>query len=464
MAAPPPRPTSRPPDRNEAGGVNPSPSPATVPPTNTWGSWFSSAAAVIGTKVVEGVREAAVNIAENAAMQPITKDNVTEHRRHALRKALRAAYLSTAIYKRGNTSVQTMSDTLGGELLHCMLQENDRLATTFVLTTATKELHPQDFTELLSNPNTIPSDETTTSDPTTEGGAKVVELESATPIETKVAAQIARATGDKTLYIVFRGSSSLRDWVVNFTAYPTPLSLFTSTSTPSPPTPPSLPPTSPLPVSSLADTLGVHMGMQQTLDVYYHTIRDKLESFLNDNPDFELVLTGHSLGGGYATLLYLKLQLEKHRPTLQRTRMSLFTFGAPAVLQSQLMEDEFLKVLKGTGGGTGVDLDSMHMFVNGSDIVPRLLGTNLTSSLCSGLGYSPSVADHAEKMKHFKHAGNYYIFRNDALFPCDRPSAACKLPPLVGIAHAALRGSSIFISDHSMRLYLSKLQEVNNSL
>lgn len=47
------------------------------------------------------------------------------------------------------------------------------------------------------------------------------------------------------------------------------------------------------------------MGMKSALSAHYFEIKNAILSLLTEHPESNLVIAGHSLGGGYATILYL---------------------------------------------------------------------------------------------------------------------------------------------------------------
>ena len=83
-----------------------------------------------------------------------------------------------------------------------------------------------------------------------------------------------------------------------------------------------------------------------------------------------LILTGHSLGGAYASILYDLLATDKIPPLstdIQISNTYLFTFGSPWVRQQKHATDFVPRHL--------IDYrENIKHFVNDNDLVPRLLG------------------------------------------------------------------------------------------
>eukprot|EP01102_Stenamoeba_stenopodia_P017989 TRINITY_DN6537_c0_g1_i2.p1 TRINITY_DN6537_c0_g1~~TRINITY_DN6537_c0_g1_i2.p1 ORF type:complete len:464 (-),score=97.68 TRINITY_DN6537_c0_g1_i2:147-1538(-) len=440
---PPPRPSSGPPDRTGTPPTTAAPAPPTAGTTS--GGFVSGLFSMLGSVDWKAAREhvakAATQVHRELTMAPLVAENATYERQRAIYGAVKAAYMSLAIYRRGLQAAESLSKLHSGQLLLSILQEESPLATNFLVTTATAELLSSDYTDLLTffrntTVATIDTIDSVSNDSATFASSSTSKAD-AQSIVGSDAGSIARRASDKTLYVIFRGSSSLRDWFVNFSAVPV----------------------------NFKGNVNVHVGMHVSLNAYYAQIRDLLISFLTKNPDFQLVVTGHSLGGGYATLLYLYLSVDPQMAPYV-SKMTLYTFGAPAVLHCnpEVSEDQFLAELR-----QYINVESMHMFVHSTDIVPRLLGTNLTEKLCGLVGIKLGENQHVERMKYFRHAGNYYLLKDDiinsrpSIYPCDKPSIACDIPPTV-FAHIYAKGANVVVSDHAMHLYLEKLQTSYSNL
>ena len=87
-----------------------------------------------------------------------------------------------------------------------------------------------------------------------------------------------------------------------------------------------------------------------------------LKDFLQNNPDYQLVFTGHSLGGGTAILASMLALSGRYNDTINpsTTKIKCVALGPPPVFRSDSieLEDPFL--------------ENIHIFINDNDIVPRL--------------------------------------------------------------------------------------------
>lgn len=125
---------------------------------------------------------------------------------------------------------------------------------------------------------------------------------------------------DKTITVSFRGSASKSDFLADISASKTsPLgTIFFNTRE--------------CPVSRLnlsKSTFYIHKGFLESLPfrVVTEIIKDLKKAKAN-NPEYDIVLTGHSLGGVKVMLLALHLRLQHHK-TLPVT--AIFNFGMPPV-------------------------------------------------------------------------------------------------------------------------------------
>lgn len=111
----------------------------------------------------------------------------------------------------------------------------------------------------------------------------------------------------KQVLVVFRGSNNNVDWLTNFEIAPAfykpYLSLTQDVSW------------------SCADCL-IHKGFYRTFQKFMDSPFNTVMGLLESNPQYQLVITGHSLGGAYALLTALEFQLIGKHPLL-------VTFGQP---------------------------------------------------------------------------------------------------------------------------------------
>jgi len=135
------------------------------------------------------------------------------------------------------------------------------------------------------------------------------------------------AIDDKNLFIVFRGTTNLKDWRTNLNTN------FGGWEV-------------------AENTLTAHEGFLKA----YNSVKDKIHNVIIDNPSKEVHITGHSLAGSLANLCAVELFLNKD------VRLGgLYTFGSPRVFDSASAA-HLNSILKG-----------IHFrFVNNNDIVPHL--------------------------------------------------------------------------------------------
>nr|5TGL_A Chain A, Lipase [Rhizomucor miehei] len=116
-------------------------------------------------------------------------------------------------------------------------------------------------------------------------------------------AMVARGDSEKTIYIVFRGSSSIRNWIADLTFVPV-----------------SYPPVS---------GTKVHKGFLDSYgEVQNELVATVLDQF-KQYPSYKVAVTGHSLGG--ATALLCALDLYQREEGLSSSNLFLYTQGQPRV-------------------------------------------------------------------------------------------------------------------------------------
>nr|AKA60078.1 ROLpro-RML lipase [synthetic construct] len=145
-------------------------------------------------------------------------------------------------------------------------------------------------------------------------------------------AMVARGDSEKTIYIVFRGSSSIRNWIADLTFVPV-----------------SYPPVS---------GTKVHKGFLDSYgEVQNELVATVLDQF-KQYPSYKVAVTGHSLGG--ATALLCALDLYQREEGLSSSNLFLYTQGQPRV-----GDPAFANYVVSTG-------IPYRRTVNERDIVPHL--------------------------------------------------------------------------------------------
>jgi sn1-specific diacylglycerol lipase len=100
--------------------------------------------------------------------------------------------------------------------------------------------------------------------------------------------------------------------------------------------------------------LQVHKAMYEGAKKVLEKTRDELTKALNNNPNFQLIVTGHSLGAGTATLCSILLTLN---PLIPAQKLTCFAYAPPPVLSNAAHEK--IKGIK------------IVAYVNRNDAVPR---------------------------------------------------------------------------------------------
>lgn len=108
---------------------------------------------------------------------------------------------------------------------------------------------------------------------------------------------IAVNTTSKQIIVSFRGTSDIADWIVDVD--------FAQNSY------------SPLSASASCDgTCKVHKGAYEAFKKVFTKIVGTLKNTAKSYSDYEIIVTGHSLGGGYALLMGIELQLLGYKPSV----------------------------------------------------------------------------------------------------------------------------------------------------
>ncbi|KAG5361975.1 putative lipase [Yarrowia sp. C11] len=114
----------------------------------------------------------------------------------------------------------------------------------------------------------------------------------------------------KQIYLVLRGTHSLEDIVTDIRTFQAPLTNFDFAANISA-------------TETCSDCL-VHEGFIQSYNSTYNQIGSKLDSVIAQYPDYQIAVTGHSLGGAAALLFGINLKVNGHDPLV-------VTLGQPIV-------------------------------------------------------------------------------------------------------------------------------------
>lgn len=104
-----------------------------------------------------------------------------------------------------------------------------------------------------------------------------------------------------------------------------------------------------------------HAGIAQRTEEIWELLQDQVVQLLKDNPGFELIITGHSLGAGVAALLTLKLKHERILANIDpELSVRCFAYACPPVYLSGA-ESEL---------STAEAMKSIYAFIYRNDVVP----------------------------------------------------------------------------------------------
>lgn len=266
------------------------------------------------------------------------------------------------------------------------------------------------------------------------------------------------------LCIAFRGTASMEDVLIDVNISPMPLE-----------------------TSQGVGTLEVHQGFYQGARRQLKEIQSVVASHAKPGSKrLPVWITGHSLGGGYANAVVLHMLGNRSCAQLFAAGGGSVTFGAPMVVYSQQaaqLYDRLQKMEAHAEEDAGAQHPPLqfHNFVNGSDIVPRLLGTGMEQ----GTGSSPILQFFTTSVnqisQHYHPFGTYhFILGSEVRTPAaSATEASCSGGGRIGDAAyaeviAAQLGSMVKtylygaasgpVADHRIAAYESGLKGHMNKL
>ncbi|GMG56260.1 unnamed protein product [Ambrosiozyma monospora] len=172
-------------------------------------------------------------------------------------------------------------------------------------------------------------------------------------------ALILAQNSTKQIIIAFQGSSSLLDWIIDFTFVPVPFESYGASKG--------------LNVNSVdATDPKVHAGFQAATDNFFQYSISVLKYLHEKYPDYEFVVTGHSLGGALASLAGVELYLMGYNP-------AIVSLAGPKVFSPSLAEwvddvfntDDYISKLQ-TQSVSAVESNTYTRVTHIGDIVPCL--------------------------------------------------------------------------------------------
>lgn len=215
-------------------------------------------------------------------------------------------------------------------------------------------------------------------------------------------------------------------------------------------------------------TAGFHAGMWTALSRAVGAIITELNRVTHaggNDQIFQLVVAGHSLGGGYSQMFALDLlQAAENAPRLfdrVPTHMgvelhAMYTFGAPQVIRGMKSSLAWARLAERT-----------TMFVHGCDVVPRLLGDAAIPALLLSLAIKPysqmmeplaKMGPLAQSLREFDFCGSlvyFYDRKNAYVFPLNAAGEAASVQHVIGTVpiHLLCHNPFALATDHMMARY-----------
>ncbi|KAI9290651.1 alpha/beta-hydrolase, partial [Neoconidiobolus thromboides FSU 785] len=149
---------------------------------------------------------------------------------------------------------------------------------------------------------------------------------------TETKGYIALNKDRKEIIISFRGSSNTQNWLLNAQIGKVSASFGRS-------------------------SYNVHGGFKRATDALFPVVSSNLKSLLSSYPQYNVVVTGHSLGASIADLMALRFKYELN---IGDNQLRLYTYGSPRV-----GDPTFARFVNQNGFTVG-------RFVNANDVVPHL--------------------------------------------------------------------------------------------
>lgn len=140
-------------------------------------------------------------------------------------------------------------------------------------------------------------------------------------IDEKKDLDLAMWESEKTLYVNFKGSDSLKDWLFNFTFW-----------------------SKKPPYKNMTPKFYLHSGFSDL----YHVARDDIHRKFLESGVKKIVILGHSLGGALATICYADFIWHRENDEkYYNIEIEGFASGAPRVLHKKGEWTEFVRLTKG---------------------------------------------------------------------------------------------------------------------
>lgn len=189
----------------------------------------------------------------------------------------------------------------------------------------------------------------------------------------------------RVLFIVFKGTDNSRDALIDVSADPRLVSLGEA-------------------------EIQVHGGMWEALEVgnVKEEVVQKIKEELAKKPQEEaktraeeaIVISGHSLGGGYAVLMGLQLLHEIKNADLPEVDLKVTTFGAPQVLLFEGEQHPLMDDLHGL----------CHQYIHSWDAVPRLPSLWYKEVRLGGLRITVDISEHRSQiLEKYGHVGKLHL-------------------------------------------------------
>jgi hypothetical protein len=183
--------------------------------------------------------------------------------------------------------------------------------------------------------------------------------------------------------------------------------------------------------------VSVHSGILMSMQAIWPKIEHCLSLHCKSG---SLLITGHSLGGGYAKYSLARI-LVSHR----HLNVSAYTFGAPQVFSASSVRP------------LAHVSNSLHCFVHGADLVPRLLSGAVSSAALRNFLQEDckSAAELQNLLQDYKSVGSYhYISKDGAVY-----KGTCNQEEIKSMLKVRLAEALNMIAHHGMKKhYGGKIQ------
>ncbi|KAJ3447481.1 lipase family protein [Anaeramoeba flamelloides] len=190
------------------------------------------------------------------------------------------------------------------------------------------------------------------------------------------------------LYLTFKGTSTLRDAFVDGLCVPKEYDPTSNNNM-----------SNQKPQCHSKLNFSMHCGVYEAMEPCFDTILETLKVKINTLNPKKIILTGHSLGGGYALCFLMLLHSRAEKLFWEiKSKLYLITFGSPKVIYSY---NQNYNLFKTTMKRLGIWTRCFEV-INNTDIVPRILGsTKVTEEISSLVNIKQELIDWLQFFRPF---------------------------------------------------------------